>query len=132
MQQDDKVEGIARQLALYLQAMQQLSAILDRENQLLLFERGEVEVLRDHARQEAKHALYARVETLARIVTRTLQYGSRKEALMIRDALRPLDSFRRTLRLNSALLEVCMERQQKRFKRIMDTIQWQDVGASCH
>ena len=121
-QEPDVVEGIERHLALYLETTRKLTAILDQENQLLLFESGENQVLRDVERQEAKQALYARVETLARIVTRTLQIGSEEDVAAIRTALMPIENFRRSLRLNSVLLEVCIERQERRMHRIMRMI----------
>lgn len=122
-EQANVVQGIGRHLALYLEATRKLTVILDHENQLLLFESGEAEVLRDAKRQASKHALYTRVETLARIVTRTLEVGSPEEVAMIRDALQPAEGFRRSLRLNSALLEVCIERQERRMRRIMRMIE---------
>jgi hypothetical protein len=117
------VEGIDRHLELYLETTRKLTAILDHENQMLLFEEGETQVLRDGAKQAAKQALYARVETLARIVTRTLEVGNPAEVSKIRDALLPVEGFRRSLRLNSALLEVCIERQERRMRRIMRMIE---------
>ena len=65
----------------------------------------------------------ARVETLARIVTRTLQAGPEEDVIAIRATLVPIESFRRSLRLNSALLEVCIERQERRTRRIMKLIE---------
>lgn len=117
------VQGIGRHLALYVETTRKLTTILDHENQLLLFESGEAEVLRDAKRQATKQSLYARVETLARIVTRTLEVGSEEEITMIRNALQPVEGFRRSLRLNSALLEVCIERQERRMRRIMRMIE---------
>lgn len=122
MSDDDAVAGIEQHLALYLEATAKLTLILDQENQLLLFESGEAKVLRDSGRQEEKQALYARVETLARIVTRTLQSGVENDVAAIRAALVPIESFRRSLRLNSVLLEVCIERQERRMQRIMRLI----------
>lgn len=122
-EQSNVVEGIAKHLALYLETTRKLTAILDHENQMLLFEAGEAQILRDATRQAAKQALYTRVETLARIVTRTLEVGTEEEVAIIRDALQPVESFRRSLRLNSALLEVCIERQERRMRRIMRMIE---------
>lgn len=123
------VEGIERHLALYLETTHKLTVMLDHENQQLLFESGEAQILRDTARQEAKQALYNRVETLARIVSRTLEVGTAEEIAAIRTALEPVEGFRRSLRLNSALLEVCIERQERRMERIMQVIdQTDDTG----
>jgi len=127
-EQPNVVEGIGRHLALYLETTRKLTTILDHENQMLLFEAGEAQILRDAARQTAKQALYSRVETLARNVTRTLEVGSEEEVAAIRDALQPVESFRRSLRLNSALLEVCIERQERRMRRIMRMIEQVNDG----
>lgn len=121
------VEGIATHLALYLRAVEQLTALLNRENTLLLYAAGEIEVLRNHAAQEAKHALYARVETLARILTQTLKHGAPEDAATIRGALGPLTMFRRSLRLNSVLLEIGMQRRSRRLARIMEAVASQEA-----
>jgi len=119
----NSVEGIERHLALYLDTARQLTAILDQENQLLLFEAGEAQVLGDEARQAAKRALYVRIETLARIVARTMEVGSDEEVTVIRAALAPIEHFRRSLRLNSVLLDVCIERQERRMQRVLRMIE---------
>jgi len=119
----DSVEGIERHLELYLETTKKLTAILDQENHLLLFESGESKVLNDEKRQEEKQALFGRVETLARIVTRTLEAGRESDVIAIRAAYAPIEGFRRSLRLNSALLEVSIERQERRMKRIMKLIE---------
>lgn len=119
---EDSVEGIARHLEMYLEATRALTVLLDEENHLLLFEDGEPKVLHDTQRQERKQVLYGRIETLARIVTQTLQSGNEGDIASIRSALEPIESFRRSLRLNSALLEVCIERQERRLKRVMQLI----------
>ena len=116
------VEGIERHLEMYLEAARNLTALLDEENHLLLFEDGESKVLNNLERQKEKQALYARIETLAHIVTQTLQNGSDDDVTTIRTALDPIESFRRSLRLNSALLEVCIERQERRMQRVMKLI----------
>ena len=122
-EEPDAVEGIERHLALYLDTTHQLTALLDEENHLLMFESGEAQVLNDQARQVTKQAYFVRVETLARIVTRTLERGSPMDIEAIRDALMPIENFRRSLRLNSVLLEVCIERQERRMRRIMRMIE---------
>ncbi len=119
----DSVEGIERHLEMYLETTRKLTTLLDQENQMLLFEASESKVLSDEKRQQEKQALYARVETLARIVTRTLQSGSEEDVNAIRAALVPIETFRRSLRLNSALIEVCIERQERRMQRIMELIE---------
>ncbi len=119
----DSVEGIERHLEMYLETTRKLTTLLDQENQMLLFEASESKVLSDEKRQQEKQALYARVETLARIVTRTLQSGSEEDVNAIRAALVPIETFRRSLRLNSALIEVCIERQERRMQRIMKLIE---------
>lgn len=119
----DSVEGIERHLELYLETTRKLTKMLDEENHLLLFEAGEEKVLEDVKRQEEKQALYGRVETLARIVTRTIQTGNEDDVNAIREAMLPIENFRRSLRLNSALLEVCIERQERRMRRIMKLIE---------
>jgi predicted DNA-binding ribbon-helix-helix protein len=126
----DSVEGIERHLELYLETTLKLTALLDQENHLLLFEDGESKVLSDEKRQQEKQALYARVETLARIVTRTLQTGSEQDVEAIRTALVPIEGFRRSLRLNSALLEVCIERQERRMRRVMKLIDTVETESS--
>lgn len=128
----DSVEGIERHLELYLETTKKLTALLDQENQMLLLESGESKVLNDDKRQEEKQSLYGRVETLARIVTRTLETGREKDVAAIRAALKPIEGFRRSLRLNSALLEVTIERQEQRMQRIMKLIEETETeGALC-
>ena len=117
------VEGIEHHLERYLTATRSLTAALDQENQLLMFESGEMEILQDAGRQHTKQALYARVETLGRIVVHTLQTGSAEDVATIRASSMPIENFRRSLRLNSVLLEVCMERQERRMARIMQCIE---------
>ena len=123
------VEGIERHLSMYLDAMRQLTALLDTENQLLLFESGEGRVLGDEPAQANKQALYVRVETLARIVTRTMQSGSEEDIAIIQQAQVPIETFRRSLRLNSVLLGVCIERQERRMRRIMRSIDATDIAS---
>ena len=118
----DNVESIEQHLERYLDASSRLTALLDEENHLLLFEDGESKVLNNADRQQEKQTLYARIETLARIVTQTLQTGSEEDINAIRGALVPMENFRRSLRLNSALLEVCIERQERRMQRVMKMI----------
>lgn len=124
----DSVEGIERHLELYLETTKKLTAILDQENHMLLFESGESKVLNDEKRQEEKQALFGRVETLARIVTRTLETGRERDVIAIRASHAPIEGFRRSLRLNSALLEVTIERQERRMKRIMKLIEENEIG----
>lgn len=121
-QQDSVVQGIAVQLRMYVDAIRKLTTILDQENSLLMFEENETQVLRNALRQELKQTLYKRVDNLARIVTRTLEVGSHEEIRLINRELKPLDEFRRTLRLNTVLLEMTMERQQRRMQRIIEAI----------
>jgi hypothetical protein len=130
-QEKPVIEGIARQLHMYITAIQQLVLLLDKENRLLLFDGSALDILRNQPHQEVKHALFSRVETLARIVTRTLQHGSPDDIETIKNTLLPLDSFRRSLRLNSALLEACMERQERRLQRIMEMIERERGEAPC-
>ena len=118
----DNVESIDQHLERYLDASSKLTALLDEENHLLLFEDGESKVLNNADRQQEKQTLYVRIETLARIVTQTLQTGSEEDIEAIRGALVPMENFRRSLRLNSALLEVCIERQERRMQRVMKVI----------
>lgn len=128
----NNVEGIAHHLEMYLETTRALTTLLDEENHLLLFEDGESKVLNDAERQKAKQALYVEVETLARVVTLTLQTGSEEDVTAIRAALVPIEGFRRSLRLNSALLEVCIERQERRMRRVMkliDTVESESLTA---
>jgi hypothetical protein len=128
----NSVEGIAHHLEMYLETTRALTTLLDEENHLLLFEDGESKVLNDAERQKAKQALYVEVETLARVVTSTLQAGSEEDVTAIRAALGPIEGFRRSLRLNSALLEVCIERQERRMRRVMkliDTVESESITA---
>lgn len=124
----DHVEQIAGHLEGYLQMTGRLTALLDEENQLLLFETGELKILEDKKRQQEKQALYAQVETLARIVTHTIQSGRAEDVEAIRSVMLPLESFRRSLRLNSALLEVNIERQERRLRRITTLIEHIEAG----
>lgn len=119
---DSVVQGIAVQLRMYVDAIRKLTVILDQENALLMFEENEAQVLRNALRQELKQTLYKRVDNLARIVTRTLEVGSHEEIRLINRELKPLDDFRRTLRLNTVLLEITLERQQRRMQRIIEAI----------
>lgn len=119
----DVVQGIVVQLAMYLESIIKLTAILDQENMQLLFEETEANALRNDGRQEAKQALFARVETLARIVTRTLKEGTSEDVQYIRAATQPVERFRRSLKLNSVLLELSIERNARRMERIMDVIE---------
>lgn len=121
-QEDKVVQGIAVQLTMYVDAIRKLTAILDQENTLLMFEENETQVLRNALRQELKQTLYKRVDNLARIVTRTLEVGTHEEIRLINRELKPLDNFRRSLRLNTVLLEMTMERQQRRMQRIIEAI----------
>lgn len=121
-QEDKVVQGIAVQLTMYVDAIRKLTTILDQENTLLMFEENETQVLRNALRQELKQTLYKRVDNLARIVTRTLEVGTHEEIRLINRELKPLDNFRRSLRLNTVLLEMTMERQQRRMQRIIEAI----------
>lgn len=119
----DVVEGIARQLAMYIDCARQLTAMLDQENQLLLFEHTETLALRDTARQQHKVTLYRRVETLARIVTRSIESEDTDAIDMLQDAIEPIEDFKRSLKLNSVLLEVSMERQERRIRHLMEMVE---------
>lgn len=120
---DEVVQGIAIQVEMYLEALEKLSAFLDQENVLLMFEENEAQVLRNEQRQRVKDALYKRIDSLARIVTRTLEVGSHEEIRTISRITRPVETFRRSLRLNTVLLEMAMERQQRRMQRIISAIE---------
>lgn len=122
----DSIAGMTQHLERYLETTVELTAMLDEENRLLLFEEGEARVLSDDARQKQKQGLYARVETLASIVTRTLESGKEEDVFAVQAALVPIENFRRSLRLNSALLEVCIERQERRMRRVMKLIESMD------
>ncbi|OYW14254.1 MAG: hypothetical protein B7X02_00445 [Rhodospirillales bacterium 12-54-5] len=117
------VEGIATQLAMYLDCARQLTAMLDQENQLLLFEHTEGLALRDVARQQLKHSLYKRVETLARIVTRCIDAGDDAAIDTLQEAIEPIEDFKRSLKLNSVLLEVSMERQERRMRHLITLVE---------
>lgn len=117
------VHGVAIQVAMYLEALEKLTLLLDQENALLMFEESESQVLRNEQRQKVKDALYKRIDSLARIVTRTLQVGSHEEIRTISRITLPVETFRRSLRLNTVLLEMTIERQQRRMQRIISAIE---------
>jgi len=120
---DNVVEGITRQLGMYLDCARQLTAMLDQENQLLLFEHTETLALRDSAHQDMKHTLYKRVETLARIVTRSIEAGDSDALEVLQEAIEPIEDFKRSLRLNSVMLEVSMDRQERRMRKLMEMVE---------
>ncbi len=113
--------------------MQELTAILDHENAMMLFEGGEHIILRDTARQETKHALYAKFETMARVIIGIAKSGGITDRAIAHEVAAPIVAFRRSLRINTLLLETYLERQEARLEGILALIS-NDIAErqSCH
>lgn len=112
--------------------MRALTDILDQENGMMLFEGREHLILRDTARQELKHKLYAKFESLARIIINTARTGGISDRSVAHEVAEPVNAFRRALRINTLLLETYLERQEARLEGILSLIAEQPESLACH